>query len=407
MKAKERTPLTNNIKANNLNGLFNSIAQNMVLPFLGVYARDLGATSFQFGLLTALPSLVTSLSLLPGLPWVEKQRNKVKFTAILTLISRIFYPLFALATLIDKGVYLLLAFYALSSLPWSWSSLSWKSLIAEAIPEEGRDQAFSQRNRLVAISSIAITLITGIVMDALGFPWSYRVIFLTSFAFSLAEVSFLFQLKPLTKPEEERNSVPLKQMFQVNSEYRRFTIGTLIFQVGYQGLLPLFTIYTVQNLKATPGWVSLISIASALGQIIFYPIWARWATRYGQGLMMSITTFLMALSPIFYAISTSLLPIVLFNLLIGAFWAGYYLVSFNYLLAVSPPNARERHIAVFNTLTNASAVFLPLLGVALADLIGIRLAFLVGAAFRAGSGLYFLLKLKPREAFLPGGSSGL
>jgi|YelNatPaOPRAMG01_1025707.scaffolds.fasta_scaffold04761_3 MFS family permease len=400
MKAREKAGLKNNIWANNWNGLFNSIAQNMVLPFLGVYARDLGASSFQFGLLTALPSLVTSLSLLPGLPLVEKQKNKVKFTALLTLISRIFYPLFALATLIHNGVYVLLIFYALSALPWSWSSLSWKSLIAETIPEEGRNQAFSQRNRLVAISSIVITLITGFVMDALGFPWSYRIVFLTSIIFSLAEVFFLFQMKPLIKtPEAEREVVPLKRIFETNSGFRSFTVGTLIFQIGYQGTLPLFTIYTVQYLKASPGWVSLISIASALSQIVFYPLWARWAKRYGQELMMSITTFLMALSPVFYAISNSLLFLVLFNLLIGAFWSGYYLVSFNFLLSISPYRSRERYIAVFNSLTNLSASFLPLLGVALAGWIGIKLAFLVGALFRAMSGVYFFFKFRPKRDF--------
>lgn len=400
MKARKKTGFKNNIWANNWNGLFNSIAQNMVLPFLGVYARDLGASSFQFGLLTALPSLVTSLSLLPGLPLVEKQRDKVKFTALLTLISRIFYPLFALATLLSNGVYLLLIFYALSALPWSWSSLAWKSLIAETIPEEGRNQAFSQRNRFVAVSSIAITLITGFVMDALGFPWSYRIIFLASIVFSLGEVFFLLQMKPLIKAENsEREAVPIRQIFKTHPSFRSFTVGTLIFQIGYQGTLPLFTIYTVQNLKASPGWVSLISIASAFAQIVFYPFWARWAKRYGQELMMSIATFLMALSPVFYAISNSLLNLVLFNLLIGAFWSGYYLVSFNFLLSVSPFYSRERYIAVYNTLTNFSAAFLPLLGVALANLIGIKLAFLVGAFFRAMSGLYFFLKFQPKRNF--------
>lgn len=393
-KRKERTPLEKNIRANNFNGLFNSIAQNIVLPFLGVYARDLGATSFQFGLLNALPSTVSTLSLLPALPWIERQKNKVKFTAILTLVARIFYPLFALATLLDNGIYLLLIFYGLSALPWSWSSLSWKSLVGETIPEESRDHAFSQRNRIVAISSIAITLIAGIIMDAMKFPWSYRVVFLASFLFSLAEVFFLFQMRPLAHGGESRVFIPLQKMFKVNPEYRRFTVGNLIFQIGYQGLLPLFTIYTVQNLKATPGWISLISIASALGQIVFYPLWARFSRRFGQRLMISLASFLMALSPIFYAVSTNLLSLVIFNFVIGAFWAGYYLVSFNFLLSVSPSDSRERYIAVFNTLANATGIFLPLLGVGLANLIGIRTAFLVGAFFRAGSGFYLFLKLE-------------
>ncbi|MCR4428801.1 MAG: MFS transporter [Caldiserica bacterium] len=393
-KRKERTQLETNIRANNFNGLFNSLAQNMVLPFLGVFARDLGASSFQFGLLNALPSAVSTISFLPALPWIERQKEKVKFTAILTLIARMFYPLFALATLLDNGVYLLLAFYGLSALPWSWSSLSWKSLVGDAIPEDSRDHAFSQRNRLVAISSILITLLAGMVMDALKFPWSYRVVFLASFIFSLAEVSFLFRMKPLVHLSEARTTIPLRMIFKVSPEYRRFTIGNLIFQIGYQGLLPLFTIYTVQNLKATPGWVSLISIASAIGQIAFYPLWAKFSRRFGQRLLISLASFLMALSPIFYALSTNLLSLVIFNFFIGAFWAGYYLVSFNFLLTVSPSDSRERYIAIFNTLTNATGIFLPLLGVGLSSLIGIRLAFLVGAAFRAGSGLYLFLKLE-------------
>jgi MFS family permease len=400
MRAKAIAIPEKNIKANNLNGLFNAVAQSMVLPFLGVFARDLGASSFQFGLLTALPSMVTTFSLLPALPWVERQKNKAKLTVTLTLIARIFYPLFALATLVEHGVPLLLLFYGLSAIPWSWSSLSWKSLMAEALPEERRNQAFSQRNRIVAIFSIGITLITGFLMDAMGFPLGYRVIFLASIIFSLAEVFHLFQIKPLKELKAEKEEISFGKMFRENKPFRHFCFGSLIFQVGYQGTIPLFTIYTVLNLQATPGWVSLIAIASGLGQILFYPLWARWAKKYGQELMVAVATFLMALSPVFYAVSTSLLPIVLFNLLIGAFWAGFNLISFNYLLQVSPPGTREKHIAVFNTLMNSVAIFLPLLGVALADLIGIRVAFLVGAVVRAGGGLFLLFKLKPRYLLL-------
>lgn len=379
-----------NIRANIWNGVFASINGNMVNNFLGIYARDLGASSFQFGLLTSLPALVTTFTILPGLPLVERLKDKTRFTAAMALAGRLFYLLFALASFFQPSVWLLLLFVALAALPNAWSGLSWTALIGESISQEKRAMAFSARNRLIAILGILATMAAGQVMEVLAFPWSYRVVFVSAFLFALFEIYTLLLLKPITLETIPASRVGVGQLIRSNPPYRQFLVGSLLFQVGFQFALPLFTIYTLRDLGASPIWVSLIVIVSGVAQVAAYPLWARWNHRFGGIVPLVWSLILLSLNPLLYASVNLLWPLLLFNLISGFGWSGFNLISFNTLLESCPLGARERGVAIYNLFMSLTAILLPLLGVVLADWIGIRWALAVGAALRLGGAVYFI-----------------
>lgn len=392
-RKKNRNPISieeGNIRANNWNGLFASINSNMVNNFLGIYARDLGASSFQFGLLTSLPALVTTLTILPVLPLVERLRDKTRFTALLALVGRMFYLLFALASFFQPSVWLLLLFVALSALPNAWSGLAWTALVGESISQEKRATAISARNRLISIFGILATMAAGQMMEVLAFPWSYRVVFASAFLFALFEVYTLLLLKPLTLEETPTIRLGMSQLIRCNPLYRQFLVGSLLFQIGFQFALPLFTIYTLRDLGASPTWVSLIVIISGVAQVAAYPIWARWNHRFGGIVPLVWSLILMSLTPLLYASVNLLWPLLFFNLLAGFSWSGFNLISFNTLLETCPSGARERGVAVYNLLMSLMAILLPLFGVVLADWIGIRWALAAGTVLRLGGVAYFI-----------------
>lgn len=386
-------PIKRNIRANTLNGAYAAINQNMVANFLGVYARDLGASSFQFGLLTALPALVTAIFTLPGLPLVEKQRNKAMQSAVLALGSRFFYLLYAMASFFAPSVWLLLIFVGLTALPNSWATLSWTALIGEAIPEGKRAMAFSQRNRLISICGLVATMGAGQLMEWLVFPWSYRLVFLLAFLFALIEIFYLLALRQTEPAEKVQMPMRWRELSGLK-EYRSFLTGSLLFQVGFQFALPLFTIYTLRDLGASPFWVSLIAVSSSIAQIFTYPIWARWNDRHGWIKAMIWSIAIMSANPVLYAVTTTLWPLLLLNLVAGFGWAGYNLVSFNALLQACPSGAREGGIAYYNVLMNGIAAVLPLIAVFVSDWIGIRWALGIGSALRMLGVAYFYFSIR-------------
>jgi MFS family permease len=387
-------PEERNVRANVWNGLYSAVNSNMVNNFLGIYARDLGASSFQYGLLTALPALVATFVILPGLPLVERRQDKTRFTAVMALAGRLFYLLYALASFLQPSVWFLLVFVGLSAMPNAWSGLSWTALIGESICEEKRALAFSARNRMISVFGILATIGAGQLVEWLAFPWNYRIVFAVAFLFALMEVYTLLLLKPLYREDRPQTSVQLKDLLRTNPQYRRFLIGSLFFQVGFQFTLPLFTIYTVRDLAASATWVSLIAIASGIAQVVAYPLWARWSFRFGGIPPLVWSLVVMSLTPLLYASSDILWPLLLFNLVSGFGWAGFNLVSFNILLETCPTGFREKGIAIYNLLMNVVAIVCPLLGVALGDWIGIRWALVVGAFLRGSSVLYFFFAAK-------------
>jgi MFS family permease len=204
-----------------------------------------------------------------------------------------------------------------------------------------------------------------------------------------------------TEPVEKvQLSMRWRELFGLR-EYRSFLTGSLLFQVGFQFALPLFTIYTLRDLGASPLWVSLIVVSSSIAQIFTYPIWARWNDRYGWIKTMIWSIAIMSSSPFLYALTTTLWPLLLFNLVAGFGWAGYNLVSFNALLQTCPSGAREGGIAYYNMLMNGIAAVLPLVAVLISDWIGIRWALGMGAGLRMMGVVYFYLSIPSHRSHFP------
>jgi MFS family permease len=71
--------------------------------------------------------------------------------------------------------------------------------------------------------------------------------------------------------------------------------------------------------------------------------------------------------------------------------SGVNLSHFNILLKVCPRERRASYISLYTVIMNAGAFVAPLLGVALAELIGLRNVLLIGGAIRTLGGLLFLI----------------
>ena len=118
------------------NGIASSIALNLVVPFIGIFAIKLGASNFQVSLLSSLPALVAILVTIPGSLFVEKINDKKPVIGKLILSGRFFFVLMALVPFLPEETrpMALIIIYALMNFPISIMSVAWKSFIADIIP---------------------------------------------------------------------------------------------------------------------------------------------------------------------------------------------------------------------------------------------------------------------------------
>src|SRR5690348_12953929 len=95
--------LRHNIKANMYNGVAGSIGLNMIIPFVGIMAGQLGATNTDYALLSSVPALFTLIVTLPAAVIIEQFKHQKKIAGVILLISRLCYLLMAFIPMLPIG----------------------------------------------------------------------------------------------------------------------------------------------------------------------------------------------------------------------------------------------------------------------------------------------------------------
>lgn len=432
--------LERNIRVNIYHGIANIMALNLASPFVGILAVKLGASDFQVGLLSSGPALVSLLSMIPGGRFIDRQPRKRKIVSVFIFLHRLFYLFVACIPFFteDKRAWLLVFAVAIMNIPASIANIGWQAFISKVVPMNRRAEAFAARNRLMNLAGTLMVLVTGRVIDILGFPQGYQVTFTCAFLFSLGE---LWVLSRVDEPAPEEVGSDLRPSLESKSDgarpgqpqpseivsreeigspvspkglagiqaalkeilshdrFVRYTLASIIFYLCWQTPWPLFTLYQVKVLGANNTWVSLLNLTNTGGTLLGYGFWARKCNQVGNLTTLFLSSLGIFIVPVAYALSKSLVTVAVFNLLTGAIFSGVNLALFNQLLEVTPEKSKATYIAYYTTAVNGAAIVAPMLGVSLLSLFGFFWAFIVCAIFRfAGSFTFLLVRVLDRKA---------
>ena len=393
--------LSRNMRWNNINGILSTLANNMVGPFIGIFAISLGASDNQIAALSSWPALVSLFAMIPGARFVDTFPRKKKLVAIFQVLNRAFFVGLAFLPMIivsaDKRPAVLVAAVALMNLPGAIANVSWQSFIGGVIPAERRAEAFAKRNQLMGACGAVASLIAGRIMGVLRFPVGYQVMFLVGFLLALLEIASLLQIEEgeaelatVTHQKKPLGFVAFLREAKARPQYFRFAAASLVFHFGWQMGWPLFTKFQVQELLATPQWVSLFGVCSTIGSTMAYPVWAKFSTKKGNKYMLNFAAAALALTPLFYATSTALWMLAVWSMIMGISIAGIILLLFNTLLEVSPTEGRTQYIAYHNTATSMTAVLAPYVGIYCVGQFGLRGALIATSVARSVGAAAFL-----------------
>ncbi len=383
-----------------INGSYATVGISIVSNFAPLFVlRALHATSQEVALLNSLPALMAIVATWLGALWMSAVQSKKKFCVRASFVARFFYILLATVPFFVHGSALALVvvlLIAIMNFPQSFTALSWQSLIADLVPDDHRAHFFSVRNRITTFVGMLATLLPGIILQF--FPVSsvppYQAFFFVAALCSVMEIYYLIRHKEHVDQRPDRKSPVIlnPKMFVVflrRPTYRRFVIGAVIFNVGWQMAWPLFNIFQIKYAGATAIWVSSFTVANQISQIVTYMYWGKLSEKFGNSITLAIACFGMAVSPVLTMLSTGMVYLVIINLLTGTFVAGVNVLQFNHLLDVAPQEHRTAYIAHFNIVMGFVGFIAPEIGVNLLSWISMDPAMIVSSLLRAGGGLFF------------------
>jgi len=273
----------------------------------------------------------------------------------------------------------------------------WSALLADIVPERNRAIVFARRNIISSAAVILLVPLIGRLLDLLVFPYGYQLAYGIGF---LAGMLSTWNVSKLEVPERVITPQPgaeraplsratLRRILAHHQGFIRITLNTFVFGWGAWMVGPLYIIYYLRHLGASDAWVGTLTAVANLSAMVGYYLWPKLMARYGEHRILKWTIPTGGIFPIWASLARSLTPILGAAGVDGVLMAGVNLSHFNILLKVTPADRRASYISLYTVCMNAGAFVAPLIGVALADRIGITTVLMIGGAIRTLGGLLF------------------
>ena len=341
-------------------GLFASASDNIVITYVTLYILALGATRGQVGLMSSFSSLSAAVLLLLGAILVEHYGRRKEFTVIFGGgISRLAILVLALLPFIIGKQAIVWVAIVFSVTRDSFANLAfpaWMSFTADVVPMEGRGRYFGSRNFIMGITGILAILLVGELITRVSIPLGYQIAFGLAFAFGMLSTfsfSHLRDPKGGLPPAKAMGPFSPRAMLQDILAHPVFLALSLVMAVWNFSLNiagPFFNVYMVANLKFTASMVGITSIVSTVASLLIQRRVGRLSDRWGPRRVQLISMALIPILPFAWIFITKLWHVILLNSFGGALWGAFNLVSFNFLLSLTPDAQRARYSAFYQIL---------------------------------------------------------
>jgi MFS family permease len=366
------------------------LVQGGITTFLPVMLARLGASAVTVSALSSGLALTSIAMALPAGPIVDRQRELVGWS------SRYFYAVRGLFLLIAAAAFLpapwaayaCVALWSLHGIPAAIGNNAWYGVLAEAVSPRRRPAINGARWALLGLVSAICVAVFGRTLDLIAFPLGYQVVFLVSAVGGALGIWFYSRIeippkepKATTAPGGWRRKLggildPLRE----GGDFLHYTIGTSVLRLGLNLPIGLFSLFWVNELHATDTWIGLRSTVGNVALTGGYYAWGRLAGRLGHRRTLGFAALGLAFYPALTAAAPTVEWLLPAALIWGLFASGIDMSLFEGLLEVCPADRRAEFVAVNTFVANLILFGAPLLGAAMAEVMGIRPVLWIAAA---------------------------
>ncbi len=379
-------------------GLFASATDNIMVTYLSLYILALGATSTQVGLMSSFSSLSAALLLLPGALLVERIGRRKEITLFFGgTLGRLAILILALLPILFSGqllVWVVMAFSVLRDGMNNFAFPAWMSLAGEIVPVEGRGRYFGSRNFVIGVVGMLAILLVGELITAAPRPLGYQIAFGLAFVTGMLSTFSYSRIKDpggaaLTQTDSRFSLRALWRDIRSHPAFMSLCMVMAVWNFSLNIAGPFFNVYMVRDLNFTASMVGIASIVTSITSLFVQHRMGRLSDRLGPRRVQLISMLLIPLLPAAWVLITQFWHVVLLNSFSGILWGTFNLVSFNFLLSITPQAQRARYSAIYQVLVTLALAFGAAFGSWLVARFGYPAVFWGSAIGRLAAGLLF------------------
>ncbi len=391
------------------------VLSGSAIAFLSVYLVRIGATSFQIGLVSAIPAFLSLILALPAGGWLSTRRvdKPVVWSAIVFRVFYIFWVPIPSLFVAEIQIWLYIALTFLMSIPLTLLGIGFNAFFAEAVPDQWRASVVGVRNAILAFTFIITTLICGFLLDNLPFPLGYQLVFGIGVLGAVMSTVHLVLVKlpgssggfglkgssslVLRALRQFRLKLPAPDYKILQGHFGLVLLSMFSFHLTQYLPISLFPIFWVEKLNLTD---QVISLSNALFYVTVFlgsTQLDRLTRRFGNFRLTAAGAVLLAAYPGFTALAVDYKLIMVAAVTGGFAWALMGGAQLNYLLEVIPVNQRPAYLAWYTVALQAAILAGSLLGPVIGRGIGLVPAMALFTFGRVFSGLVIYWLGRPSQ----------
>lgn len=376
---------------------------------------ELHATAFDFGLISALSSLMLVFQLVSGV-WTNRTRHRKRVWMTVYLIHRLLFLGVLAAPSLFTGDRVRLAW--IISVLTANSALShlgnpmWFSWMTDLIPRESLNVHWAVRQRFISACNFVAQL--GVAFLFSRFERQGQVIqgflVLGGIGMALGVLDICLFTGIPEPPNACASGRRLREALTEpvhNPDFRPYLLFRAYWNFALMVSAPFFSVYLIKEMKLSTFTVQLTFIGSSLGVVAASRLWGTLCDTYGHRPALQIVSLVKPLVPFVYLVVPPVpwiaVPVfALLSLADGMVNAGGRIATQGVMLKDTPRRNRAMYIAATNFLALGVAGGLaPLLSGSLIAPLTHAFAFSAGVYRFTGYHLVFLLGFLLRAGAFP------
>ncbi len=379
-----------------IEGILFQFAQSVNNYGNNLYARALGATDTQIGLVQTVPNVLALLLMLPCGLFSDRMRRSRTVPTICLIVLGIMYFFYGSVPLFGS---LQMSFYfvflGMTVASVVLYNAQWQNFFGDVTPVSDRNGVLAFRSRIMFFIGVLTPLICGFFMAAQssagGKLWVLRIFYYICGVFVLVQAAALQKIdcpaRPGSSARFSLSDVRDSCQLAFGSRYfRRFFFTGVLFYATWQMDWSMWFIEETQYANMTEAHLSIMNAVSAIAQMAAIGIFSRLIQKKSvyftmilvqTGYVLGIPFALLAMSSLFPA-AVKPWAFIVCAIIPSALECSYNLCLVQMMLASAPRQGRSLIISLYTMVTTFTNAVLPLLGVRLYTALGANWHAVVG-----------------------------
>ena len=374
-------------------------------PFLPVFLTRMNATAFQIGLLTTMPGITGLLLAIPAGRFLQSRKNVVPWFSLARLLVLSAYAATGIIPFFlpnEQVVVAVIFIWAMVTLPQTIVAVAFTVVMNAVAGPQRRYELMSRRWSTLGLTSSITVAFVGQILDRIGFPINYQVVFIGLSLGGLISYYFSSRIQipdsePIAKSNSHSPFTNIKEYIELvrgQRDFVSFSLKRFVFLSGVTLAAPIFPLYFVREVQATDSWIGIIATTQGAIMLAGYYIWTRQSRMHGSRIVLILTTLGMSLYPALVASTKRVELIVVFAAMAGIFQAGLDLVFFDDLMKTVPIKYSATFVSLAQSMQYLSTIIFPLVGTFIATQVSLTAALFTSAGLRFIGFLLFTFTLR-------------